>query len=330
MKKQLVILTTHFGTNFSGGSLATCEIFARLEEEFSKIIVLGTKIGDHGFEHIEFVKYTSWLDAVRSLRKLRPSDTVFYGDFYNSFLFVLAGRQFFFTYHDNWPEASKISFKHYIEGLFYNLVYRLIFLKARMVFSVSEYKVAYIKKFTDRVSVVRNGFKRTSNNLQNQQLRQDVLMVGSVDQRKYKLAVELFSQLEDDNINIHIYGNIIDPKIEYQLSQFKFVSYMGFHENIPYDNYKIFLHTSIIENLPIVFCEAIHHSVPVLAFKVGGSHEIVKPEDGELVPCYDISYMRARLLDLMSKPFSIKRENTNLALYDWTKASKRYLSYIND
>jgi glycosyltransferase involved in cell wall biosynthesis len=329
VKKQLVILTTHFGANFSGGSLATCEIFTRLEKEFSKITVLGTKIGDHSFEQIEFVKYTSWLDAVRSLRKFETSDTVFYGDFYNSFLFVLARKQFFFTYHDNWPEASKISFKHYIDGLFYNFAYRLIFIKARIVFSVSDYKVAYIKKFTDRVFVVRNGFKRISNNLQKEYVKQNVLMVGSVDQRKYKLAVELFSQLEDDNINIHIYGNIIDSKIERKLSQFKFVSYMGFNESIPYYKYKILLHTSIIENLPIVFCEAIYHAVPILAFNVGGSPEIVASENGELVPCYDIYAMKARLLDMMSKPMIINRNNTNLGLYDWTKASKNYLSYIN-
>lgn len=330
MKKQLVILTTHFGTNFSGGSLATCEIFARIEKGFSKVIVLGTRIGDHGFEHIDFVKYTSWLDAVRSLRKFEAADTVFYGDFYNSFLFVLAGRQFFFTYHDNWPEASRVSFKHCIDGVFYNLAYRIIFMKASMVLSVSDYKVAYIKKFTDRVAVVRNGFKQTSINPQNEHVRKDVLMVGSVDQRKYKLAVQLFSQLKEDNINIHIYGNIIDSKIERKLSQFKFVSYMGFHENIPYYKYKIFLHTSMIENLPIVFCEAIHHGVPILAFNVGGSPEIVSPEDGELVPCYDITYLKTSLLDMMSKPTSINRKNTKLGLYDWAKASKRYLSYFND
>ena len=68
--KRLVILTTHFGTNFSGGSTATCEIFSRLEDEFSEVIVVGTELGEHPFRQLQFLPYQNWIEAILILWKL--------------------------------------------------------------------------------------------------------------------------------------------------------------------------------------------------------------------------------------------------------------------
>ncbi|MEM1137563.1 MAG: hypothetical protein AAGI07_17110, partial [Bacteroidota bacterium] len=76
-RKRLVILTTHFGTNFSGGSTATCEIFSRIEDEFKEIIVVGTQLGAHPFTSLKFFKYKSWLQALLILKKLKAKDAIF-------------------------------------------------------------------------------------------------------------------------------------------------------------------------------------------------------------------------------------------------------------
>ncbi|MEM9328298.1 MAG: hypothetical protein AAGA85_21705, partial [Bacteroidota bacterium] len=105
MKRKLVILTTHFGLNFSGGSKATCEVFGLLQSDFDEICVVGTQLGDHPFKSLDFREYRNWLHAVQIIRSLKSPEVLFYGDFFNSFLFILAGVPFHFTYHDNWPEA---------------------------------------------------------------------------------------------------------------------------------------------------------------------------------------------------------------------------------
>ena len=63
-KISLVIVTTHFGTNFSGGSTATCEIFSRFQNEFETIYVVGTELGEHPLQKIIFKKYRNWAQAI--------------------------------------------------------------------------------------------------------------------------------------------------------------------------------------------------------------------------------------------------------------------------
>ena len=126
MSKSLVILTTHFGTNFSGGSTATHEIFVRLQNEFHQIAVVCNKIGHHRFRKAEFKLYNSSLEAYKILRSLSNEDTIFYGDFYNSILFVWAKKKFYFTYHDNWPEMKKTSLYNYFRSVFYIPIYKNI------------------------------------------------------------------------------------------------------------------------------------------------------------------------------------------------------------
>lgn len=324
MKKKVVILTTHFGTNFSGGSTATCEIISRLEGQFESVTVVGTDLGKHPFKKINFIKYRNWLHAIKLLKRLNNESTLFYGDFYNSVLFVLAGVKFYFTYHDNWPELGKTSNVNFLRSLFYTSIYHKIFEKAAHVFVVSNHKLKYVRVYNQYVTLVRNGFDIGSS--EGRRMEGHVLMVGNIDKRKYEKALMLFEELKGDfpDFKIDIYGKINDDKLSLSLKKHPFVSIKGFYDQVPYGQYSLLLHTSIMENLPIVFCEALHHKTPILAFDVGGSNEIVNTSNGVLIPCYNIDLMKEALCEVLNneKPFRLDGSLPNE--YSWNVASKVY------
>ncbi len=329
-KKQLVILTTHFGTNFSGGSTATCEIFSRLESQFSKITVVGTRLGNHPFGTLEFIQYRNWWDAVKIIKKIAREEVVFYGDFYNSFLYLLARVPFFFTYHDNWPEMRRFGLTNRLRSIFYTSIYIRVFRKASHVFSVSNFKAIFIRQHTDSVSVVRNGYSIKV--MSDKPKSSNVLMVGNIDYRKYVKALAFFQYLEkrsEPTIQIDIYGSINDELLANELSKFNFVNVKGFHAHVPYSRYKFLLHTSLMENLPITFCEALHHRLPVVAFDVGGASEIVGDRQGILTPPYlleDLYQAFVRMTNIeKSDSFQLKVP----AEYSWDFCSKRYLEKLS-
>ncbi|MDW3194872.1 MAG: glycosyltransferase family 4 protein [Cytophagales bacterium] len=327
--KQLVILTTHFGTNFSGGSTATCEIFSRLEQEFRGVTVIGTQLGVHPFKSLNFVKYNNWREAVTFVRQWIQQESVFYGDFYNAFLFLLARVPFYFTYHDNWPEMRQFGLKNRIRSLFYTTAYIRIFRSAKHVFSVSHHKAEFIRKFTDRVSVVRNGF--SSIKAPTTEKTSNVLMAGNIDQRKYARALDLFRLLKQQGhikVQIHIFGRVNDQVLADELSRFSFVRIMGFQEQVPYGDYAFLLHTSVMENLPITFCEALHNGLPVLAFNVGGSAEIIGANQGILVPPYSIERLAHAFVE-MNKANEADFQCQVPTEYSWDVCSKEYLNIIS-
>lgn len=327
MKKQLVILTTHFGTNFSGGSTATCEIFSRLESQFEQVVVVGTQIGDHPFKSIRFIKYTNWFEAVKIIKELNR-EALFYGDFYNAFLFILARVPFYFTYHDNWPELGREGLFNRLRSLFYTNIYNTIFKRAKGTITVSQFKLNYINQYTTRATLVYNGFNGEDQLKRGHSAShgKKIVMVGNIDNRKYGLALKLFKQLSlGSDMSIDIYGNIIDLKLAENLAKFPFVNIKGFMKDIPYYSYDLLLHTSIMENLPIVFCEAVYTGVPVLAFDVGGSNEIIDKNSGLLIPPYDLNLMENRLKHMLVDSKKMQPNDELLNRHSWNSASKNYL-----
>ena len=324
-RPSLVIVTTHFGTNFSGGSTATCEIFSRLENYFEKVVVVGTELGSHPFNSLDFIKYKNWLQAVHILRQLADQNTIFYGDFYNAILCVWARVPFYFTYHDNWPEIRQFGFKNRLRALFFIPVYKQIFEKAEAVITVSKFKFNYIKNYSSEVSIIHNGFKKTVSVVKssNYPKRKTIIMAGNIDCRKYALALKLFQLLQPKpEIRIDIYGNILDDKLAAQLSQFDFVHLKGFVSSIPYRSYSLLLHTSFSENFSIVFCEAIYNKLQVLTFDTGGASEIINNTNGKLIRPYDLESMKNSIEDLLEHPISV--DNSTVKNYSWDLAAKLY------
>jgi len=193
------------------------------------------------------------------------------------------------------------------------------------VFLVSHSKEAFVRPFTQLAEVVKNGFTRHEM-LSPASKTNKILMVGSVDSRKYKMARQLFESLPADNpYQIDIYGHVKDEKLAHELDQFPFVQLKGFHKQVPYAEYKLLLHTSLMENLPLVFCESIDQEVPVLAFDVGGSGEVVTQANGQLIPAYDLKAMRSSLDVVMSEKVVFSMDKSVLEAHSWDKAAQRYL-----
>jgi glycosyltransferase involved in cell wall biosynthesis len=317
--KHLVIVTTHFGTNFSGGSLATCEIFSRIPE--LKITVIGTQLGQHPFKNLTFHRYRHYGQALKWIVHYKKMKSVFYGDFYNAFLLRLAGVPFYFTYHDNWPGLRVTGLNNWWTSQLYIQTYQYIFRKAIKVISVSDFQTVFIKKATARFEVIRNGFSR--NNYANSGQRKGVLMVGNIDQRKYGLALKLFETLPKSFMPVDIYGNINDNSLGKRLQIFPFVTLKGFQHEIPFNRYQLLLHTSQMENLPLVFGEALYHRTPVLAFDVGGNREIVFPPFGALIEPYRMDALKHQL-QMMIRSKEIPPEATHLKDYSWDSAALAY------
>jgi glycosyltransferase involved in cell wall biosynthesis len=330
MRQKLVILTTSFGTNFSGGALATCEVFSRIQNQFTQITVLGSTIGDHSFTNLKFIKVTSWLQAYLTIKKLEDKATIFYGDFYNAFLLGLAKVPFVFTYHDNWPELSKLNLRSRIQGVFFTNIYAFVFRKATELITVSEFKKKVLEKYSNSVRLIPNGFNHTkAASVENTVDKPQILMVGNIDERKYKLALKLFvaiSHLED--ISIDIYGHVVDEKLAMKLEKFPFVNLKGFHKEIPFRSYKLLLHTSFTESFGLVFCEAIFNEIPVLAFDVGGASSIITPNNVRLVPAYQIGEMQKMLESMMSDPISV--DSNTVEIFSWETTSLRYQKIFQD
>lgn len=330
MKKKLVIVTTHFGTNFSGGSAATCEIFQPLESEFAEVHVVGSKLGTHKFNNLNFAKYRNWFHLKSMLKKFPADSTIFYGDFYNSFVLSTLRIPFFFTYHDNWPELGRFGFKNRLLSIFYTTVYIRIFKRATKVFTVSNFKLAFVKKYSDHSSLIRNGFRKHHPSLFQKFVSPKILMVGNIDSRKYKLAMPLFEKLSSyPDLEVDVFGNVVNRKIAAKLQSYPFVRLKGFSSEIPFKEYSLFLHTSAMENLPMVHCEAIESQIPIVAFDVGGTNEVVNEQNGILIAPYDLKDMTKKIFKVLDKKIIFKfRSNAMPKEFSWQTASKLYKKAI--
>ena len=334
MTAPLIILSSHFGKNFSGGTLATHEIFFHLQHHFSKVIFLGKKVGIHQFNHLEFLPYRNVIDACQKLRLLRKSypKAVFFGDFYMSYFFTMVGVQFFFAYHDNWPEMQQFGWKNRLRSRLYVPLYHRIISKAQWTFTVSDFKLSYVRKISDRSSLVRNGTSLDRLAIKDNEIRQrpKILMLGNIDDRKYGLAVAFFARLsaEGCSLEIHIHGHELDKKLGNQLRQFAFVKIHGFTNSLDWNQYDALLSTSKMENLAISVVEALKMGIPVFGFDVGGLKEVVKNDvNGFLAPLKQHSLLLDKLLRFEDFKH-LKGDEVNLKEFDWKLASRRYQEKI--
>jgi len=330
MRPSLAILTTRFGTNFSGGSTATCEIFSRLENSFSSVEVIAKELGKHDFTALNWLQYRNMPGALRHIRSLDKHNTVFYADFYNAWWYTLSGTRFFFTYHDNWPELAALNWRFRLQSWFYWTAYQRIFSHAEHVITVSQRKSELLQPLARHVSLVRNGFNTRVPATQSPR-REHVLMVGNIDTRKYSQAIALFRQLPGDpGFRVDIYGHPHDAAITHSLRQFPFVNLMGYHPSVPYASYQLLLHTSLMENLSLVWCEALAQKTPVLAFDVGAAREVIGPGCGHCVNCYDLEAMLVQLRQYAKASDALATTPAHLAEYNWDRAAQRYQAIMFD
>jgi glycosyltransferase involved in cell wall biosynthesis len=334
-KKRLIFYGGKFGLEFSGGCIATCRIFEEIQTHFNEIIVITHELGQHHIQNLKHEICASIDTAIPIIQSLDDGNSLFYGDFYDAIAFVKAKVPFYFTYHDNWPEQSQLSSADEERSHYFIPIYQQIFHAATKVFSVSNYKSDFIRKYTDHIVLLRNGLNHPiRKNIyvpfkkENGVLR--ILMTGNIDARKYSKAILLFEELKqlDIHLEIDIYGWQHDKDLSNSLNTFDFVYLKGYQELILFENYDAYLSTSFIENLSISVVEALKNKMPVICFDVGGLGEVVNDDNGKLIPAFEIDEMAKAIENIYQKSFDFQFVMDDLSDFDWTVSGRRFLEEL--
>jgi len=332
---QLLVLVENFGLNFSGGCIATAKFLETMQYAFDKVIILTQKIGFHKLEQVQFIIYEQSSEIPVLLDKCKSPNTIGYGDFYIAEYFINTGIPFFFTYHDNFPDVAKynlfdVSFAN--QRMKY---YQNIFEKAVHIFSVSKAKMPYIKQYTKRVTLVRNGvfqkIEKLKVSIPSSNEKINILMAGNVDYRKYRQAINLFSCLNimaDFNFQIDIYGLLNHENLSKELSGFSFVQLKGYIESIPFKDYHLYLNTSFAENLSIAVVDAIANHTPVITFDIGGLKEVINKNNGHAIPAFEVESMASQIIEMNYEHFAENFDNTTIENFDWEKNAKLMLDIM--
>lgn len=332
--KRLVILTKNYGYNFTGATMATQQFVKCWSQKFEEVVVYTLHEGerfkqDNIFVNV-FFQMPFLVAALRSAEK-EKYDTIYYSDDHFGFLLALLGKKYFHTYHGNWPDAAKISLKFWLKSFYFRPLYYLTLKNAAYIINVSY----YMKKFTDTINknstVIRNGMDFKFENHRERKLPNTCLMVGNVDQRKYKYCVALarILQAKKSSIKIDIYGKILDHNVADELGKFENVRLMGMVRNIPYQSYDVFLNLSIIENLSISVCEAIANHVPVICFDVGGLGEVVKNGlTGYVVPNKNINQVYDAIVKTLRHPIHV--DDSVLSDFKWDCSADKYVKLFEE
>ncbi len=336
-KKKLVVVVENFGLNFSGGSRATAMFLYWFEMVFDEIIVFCSKLGRHNLKHPRIISYQNQTDLKNHLDALSKSGSdnyLGYGEFYIAKYFIPGSIPFFFSYHDNWPEQKRFNLDATEMADDRIKAYTDIFKHARCIFSVSQNKLPFIKQFSKKTALVRNGI---SQGLKKNEQRVHakgtlkILMAGNIDQRKYSKAIEVFDQLErmeHIGIQVDVFGHTIDSVLANKLANYSFVDCKGFCEEITFSSYDVYLNTSLIENLSLSVVDALANFTPVVSFEVGGIAEVVNSSNGRLVDPFDVKQMANILVSLRNSMF--KFSMPNLFEFNWERSAIKMLDIMEE
>lgn len=328
---ELVILTKKWGRNFTGATLATQRLTEEWRRSFRKITVYTLEIGQYTSYSEIFVhraKSKKHLEKMlKEHRKIVPQKLFGYSDDHLGYLLGKAKIPYLHTYHGNWPDARWINKEFFFKSFYFIPQYRRTIRLAEKVVNVSEYMERFTKKYNPNSTVIRNGidFKQCEIN---QIMPKTFVMVGNIDARKYKKAIELAKKTEkiDNTLRIHIYGEGIDSNIEQQLRGCSNVLLQGQKTEIPYTAYCGLISTSTIENLSISICEAILSGIPAFAFRVGGLSEvIIEGRTGFEFARGDVDSMAKSLVQYANSGEKMNIECKRLESFDWEIAVQKYL-----
>lgn len=329
----LLIYVEKFGTNFSGGSTATAMLLVHMSHHFQRTVVLCAEEGIHNLNNIELIKYSDESHATDIILQFDSDSTIGYADFYVGQIFLKTKIPFYFTYHDNWPEMS--AFEDATLSNTRIATYQAIFEKATHIFSVTEYKKKWIQQYSSNVTVIHNGLsqpvtKATSSQKEPSELIK-ILMTGTIDQRKYQKAIEVFDHLQMSTsppIIIDIYGHCASSQLRDELGTYNFVRLRGFIKTVNYADYDLYLSTSLAENLSLAVVDALANHTPVVSFDIGGIREAVDDNVGVVIPAYDTAAMASAIIDIANSKKTFSFDALNLSRFDWKGGANKMLRQI--
>jgi len=281
------------------------------------------------------IVYSGLSKLRQALTTVDLQNAIGYGDFYIAEAFIDAGIPYYVTYHDNWPELALQPSIAVDVATNQQSGYAKLFRNAERGFSVTEYKGPYINQHTSRVSVVRNGLSQSITKRAplafgaNRKL--SVLMAGNISERKYFYALEIFKGIPSnlaDQIEIDIFGHPSDTDIVSQFDKYSFVNYRGFTSELSYKDYDLYINTSTIENLSLSVVDAIANCTPVLAFDIGGLHEVITKGSGILVSPFDAKEFVQAIADVANGDFIFDQSTVDLKKFNWAESSSSMLDFM--
>ena len=327
---NLVVICENFGISYSGGSLATCKLIEHMIDSFNRITILCEQHDGALSERVNIVPITHEQEVLDYLNAV-TQPTVLYGDFHKCHYIADYGLPFYFSYHDNWPDMLEhVEDKE--EGRDIIDRYRHIFKHANMIFTVSEYKRAFIEESTDRLQLIRNGITQQSSSEEHQERAPyRILMAGNISYRKCHHLPKILHLLSQENrsLKIDLYGNIEDAKLYDEIMSYPIIDHKGYTQELNYGNYDLLLHTSIMENLSLSVVDAIANRTPVVAFDVGGLSEVIQDGvNGHLIPPYDSEAMAKAIINADNHSGNYRFDSDQLAEFDWSKSARKMVETI--
>ena len=330
-KIDLVVVSENFGVSYSGGSLATCRLLEHMAPHFNTVTVYCERDDQSLVDHVRIINYQSESEVLEYLNSV-SAPTVIYGDFYKCHFVLNTALPFYFSYHDNWPEMLELKDDRE-QGQSIIEYYQDIFTQAKMIFTVSEYKMPFIRKSTDRVELIRNGITQWSEikNKASDTEPYRILMAGNISHRKCHHLPEILKQLstQDLAITIDLYGNIEDQVLYEEINSYELIHHKSYAKSLNYADYDLLLHTSMMENLSLSVVDAIANETPVVAFDVGGLSEVVQDGiNGHLVLPYDSTAMTQAIVSAYSHRDQYKFDRDLTTKFNWATSAKKMVDTI--
>jgi len=328
---NIVILTKKFGYNFTGATMATHMLIQEWcsNDIVKNIYVLTLNTGKYNQQSkLQIVLCRNNHELKSRAQQFNGKRTAYYSDDHLGYL--LSGLPYVHTYHGNWPDARYLNFEYFVKSFYFMNCYKKTIEKARYVVNVSYYMSKFTEKYNTNSVVIRNGVNDNNKNNEekanNTRQNNKVVMIGNVDNRKYKKLLDILPLLPKE-IEIDIYGKIIDKSLYKKISNYPQVNFEGY---IPFDkidikSYKCLVSVSLMENMPISLVEVLKEGIPVIAIDAGGISEIVNKSNGSIFDKNDISGIASEITLLCKGKKRYQIDAKAIEEYDWNISGNKYI-----
>ncbi len=330
----LIVATKNFGLDFTGATFATQMLLERWVRSFSRVAVVAMAAGEVSEKvaqagNVEVRVRGSapaFCAAVRALCRENPG-AVLYSDDHMLGVLGPTGVRTVHTYHGNWPDIRRSSAEMLLKSLVFMPLYERAFRACDCAVTVSRYMQGYVARTAPRVELIRNGMGRRRAEDAGGGPRENILMVGTVDRRKYAEAVPVVRRLASmaPGCEVHVYGNVACQSVARALAAQPNVRLMGFSGDIRFSSYRALLCCSRFENLSIAVCEAIDARTPVAAYAVGGIPEVVNERNGVLVEPFRADELACAAAGIACGGIALPGDRSPLDEFDWDRSAARYL-----
>lgn len=255
-----------------------------------------------------FYTFKTLIFLRRTIKGINPYCILSFGEYWNNFVLLsLSGLRYpVFVSDRSQPDKSL--------GYFHNELRRWLYPKAKgLILQTEKAKEIYLLRNKHKnITVIGNPIKQYNSDLLNREKEKIVLMVGRLIRTKHQdKLIEMFAGINEPNWKLMIVG--YDHLKQQNMDRLKTIAkelkiddrviFTGKQGNIEqiYCKSSIFAFTSSSEGFPNVIGEAMAAGLPVIAFDcvAGPSEMITDSHDGFLIPLFDYSMFKSKLILLM-------------------------------